>query len=61
MTPRPINARPIIQSNIIANTFSQDYDWDYIYELVCDPRLNTFDQIKYSEQIAQLKHELDAI
>lgn len=34
-------------------------DWDYIYELVCDPSLNLMDQIRYSEQIAQLREEMN--
>jgi hypothetical protein len=42
------------------NRYSEDYDWDYIYELVCDPKLNLLDQIKYSNQIAMLRKELDS-
>lgn len=36
-----------------------DYDWDYIRELMCDPELNLMDQIRYSEQIAQLRTEMN--
>jgi hypothetical protein len=39
--------------------FNTDHDWDYIYDLMCDPNLNPFDQIKYSEQISLLKSEME--
>lgn len=38
--------------------YRDDYDWDYIYELLCDPKLNLLDQIKYSDQINMLRQEL---
>lgn len=41
--------------------FTPDYDWDYIYELMCDPRINTLDQIKYSEQISMLRQEMEEV
>lgn len=33
-------------------------DWDYIYDLMCNPTENLMDQIRYSEQIAQLREEM---
>lgn len=61
--PTPIKAQPVVQSRIIQEPgpFTPDYDWDYIYDLMCDPRLNPFDQIKYSEQISHLKREMEDV